>query len=147
MILGIVGSEAAKFTPETEAKVRMAIRGAIKAYGATKVVSGRCPKGGVDIYSIEEAKALGIETQEFPPTVFQWSGPSGYMARNKQIAESSDMVICFTLKSYDQMPNYNDMRFKSCYHCRTDKHVKSGGCWTAKYARQIGKAGITIVVK
>jgi len=31
------------------------------------------------------------------------------------------------------------MRFPFCYHCKSNLHVKSGGCWTAKYAERLGK--------
>ncbi len=34
-----------------------------------------------------------------------------------------------------------------CYHCKTDTHIKSGGCWTTKYARRHGVPGETIVVR
>jgi hypothetical protein len=145
VILGIVGSEGAKFTAETEKLARDAIRGAITTYGATKVVSGACPKGGIDIWAVEEAKALGVETQEFPPGKHQWSGPDGFMARNIQIAEASDMVICFTVKTLPKNFKPGGWEFY-CYHCDSTEHIKSGGCWTTKRARQLGKAGVTLVL-
>jgi hypothetical protein len=38
------------------------------------------------------------------------------------------------------------MTFEMCYHCMSDTHVKSGGCWTVKYAKKIGKEGEVLVI-
>lgn len=128
MILGVVGSEAAKFTPSTEEAARAAIRAAIKKHNPEKVVSGGCHLGGVDIYAEEEAKALGIPFEAYLPKTLAWEG--GYKQRNLRIAEA-DLVVCITLAELP--PSYTGMRFKGCYHCkdRNPNHVKSGGCWTA----------------
>ncbi len=142
MTLGIVGCEAAKFTPETEAFARNRIRKFLTEYNPTRVVSGACHLGGVDVWAIEEAKKRGFETQEFPPAIRNWA--NGYKLRNIQIAQHSDKVTCITVKTLPE--GYTGMRFSHCYHCHTDTHVKSGGCWTVKYAREIGKAGEVIVV-
>ena len=139
MTLGIVGHEAAKFTPDMQARARAAIAAAIQAHGATKVVSGACPMGGVDIWAIEEATLLGVATEEFAPTVHAWQSARGigFMQRNIQIAEASDVVLCVVVKELP--PTYTGMRFPLCYHCKTSDHVKSGGCWTALYAQRLGK--------
>ena len=142
MVLGIVGSEGKKFTPETEAAARARIRSLIAEHGVTKVVSGACHLGGIDVWAIEEAKKLGLETQEFPPKIRHWEG--GYKQRNIQIAEASDAVVCLTLKTLP--PKYSGMTFTMCYHCGTKEHVKSGGCWTTKYARKLGKKGWTEII-
>lgn len=136
MILGIVGHEAAKFTAETEAMARSIIVHEIRFMATvSKVVSGACHLGGIDVWAIEEAKKLGIATQEFPPTNRSWE--YGYKPRNILIAEASDKVISLVVKVLP--PSYVGMRFKLCYHCKTDSHVKSGGCWTAHYAARLGK--------
>lgn len=147
MILGIVGSEGKKFTLVTESMARKAIRGAIGTFQATKICSGTCPLGGIDVWAVEEAIALlgPGSTIEFPPKVHRWGGKDGYMARNKKIAQTSDVVICITLEKLPE--NYVGMRFDYCYHCGTDTHVKSGGCYTTKYARSIGKVGFTVTLK
>lgn len=151
MILGIVGHAADKFCPDTERLARSAIRGAIIHYQPTKVVSGCCPMGGIDLYAIEEAKKLGIPTLEFPPAVNRWEGTAeepGFHQRNMQIAEESDVVISFVLTEFP--PNFTGRKFTFCYHHRDQEtwkpHIKSGGCWTAKYARSIGKVGKTIIL-
>lgn len=143
MTIGIVGSEAAKFTADTEAKARKTIRELI-AY-MDKVISGGCHLGGIDIWAIEEAKAMNKETQEFVPVRRRWEG--GYKERNLKIAMHSDTVVCITV---EKLPDsYTGMRFEKCYHCPKDEmpHVKSGGCWTLKQARKLKKATILVVIK
>lgn len=154
-VLGIVGHAGDKFTAETEAYARKAIAGAIKFYKPRLVVSGACPMGGIDTWAIEEAKKLGVGTKEFPPAIHQWEGTKespGFHQRNMQIAEESDIVLSFVLT---QFPNgFKGRRFPFCYHHSDQEqwhkkhpHIKSGGCWTAKYARSIGKEGKTIILK
>ena len=58
--LGIVGHGQGKFTPETEEMARAAIRHLIAQYGATVIVSGHSPLGGVDIYAEQIAADLRI---------------------------------------------------------------------------------------
>ena len=130
MILGIVGHEAAKFTPENQALARKAIRDVILIYRPSLVVSGRCPLGGIDIWAIEEATKLGVETKEFVPEHHCWDGKYGFKARNLDIAKS-DHVVCVSVRDYPL--TYVGRRFPSCYHCkgRVEPHVKGGGCWTA----------------
>lgn len=141
--VGIVGAEAAKFTPETEDEARQQIRRLIR--GAKLVVSGECHLGGVDIWAREEAEAAGIEFLPFPPKKLTWEG--GYKQRNLQIARSSDLLACLTVK---ELPSdYHGMRFpQGCYHCGTgpEDHIKSGGCWTLKQAAKLGKRTELIVV-
>lgn len=148
MKIGIVGSEGAKFTPETEEKARERIRGIIKNRWTHPslglwVISGACHLGGIDIWAIEEAKKLGCHVLEFPPESLSWEG--GYKRRNLQIADASDEVYCITVKTLP--PGYKGMRFSHCYHCDTKDHVKSGGCWTVKQARKMGKPGFVLVIE
>jgi hypothetical protein len=51
MILGIVGAEGAKFTPDGEARARALIKRTIRERGATLVVSG--------CWTTKEARRLG----------------------------------------------------------------------------------------
>lgn len=140
MNIGIVGCESAKFTPETEAKAREIIRGLIK--GQTRVISGKCHLGGIDIWAVEEALALGIPSTEFAPAVLNWE--EGYKPRNLEIATHSQKVYCITLRTLPD--SYKGMRFDYCYHCKTEDHVKSGGCWTVKQAIRMKKYGEVIVI-
>ena len=135
MTIGIVGHEAAKFTPTTEAIARSIIRQILAQYPTADVVSGACHLGGIDVWAIEEAKADGRRTTEFPPKVRSWD--AGFKPRNIRIAETSDVVHCIVVR---QLPeSYRGMRFPLCYHCHSADHVKSGGCWTARYAMKLGK--------
>lgn len=142
MRIGIVGSEAAKFTAETEAAARKEIRRLIQ--DATLVVSGACHLGGVDIYAAEEAVKARIDLHEYPPATLKWE--DGYKQRNLQIVENSDKVVCITVRELPE--GYGGMRFDRCYHCGNSQppHVKSGGCWTMKQARLAGKETELIII-
>lgn len=142
MNLGIVGSEQAKFTSRTEGLARATIRILIERYQPTFVVSGKCHLGGIDVYAVEEAKHLKVPFVEFPPKTLEWS--AGYKPRNILIAQNSDHVVCITVRSLPA--GYTGMRFRSCYHCGSAAHIKSGGCWTVKYAIEHGKTGEVIVI-
>ncbi len=156
--LGIVGSEAAKFTPATERAARAAICGLFHKYKPVEVVSGACPLGGIDLWAIEEAKGfvnvcagavIPVATTEYAPQVHEWQPHVGigYKERNLQIVKRSDVVVCITVK---ELPKEylldGGMRFDSCYHCGTTDHVKSGGCWTMKEAKRAGKGTELVVI-
>lgn len=138
--VGIVGSEGAKFTSETEEYARELIRELIAPYD--RVVSGGCHLGGIDIWAIQEAFEAGKETSVHLPKILAWTG--GYKERNLEIAKDSDKVFCITVKEFPE--DYTGMRFPYCYHCKTDAHIKSGGCWTVKKAIEMGKEGEVLVL-
>lgn len=130
--VGIVGHEAAKFTPAGERAARALIRALLTAPGVTKVVSGGCHLGGIDIWAEEAGRELELEVAVYKPARRTWEG--GYKQRNLQIAEASDVVHCLVV---DRLPEtYAGMRFAECYHCHRSDHVKSGGCWTMHRARR-----------
>ncbi len=107
------------------------------------MISGRCPRGGIDIWSIEIADEFGLEYEQYPPATLDWTG---FERRNIQIAERSVKVHCLTVNKYP--PDYSGRRSELCYHCLTNSHVVSGGCWTVKYAREkLGKPGEIIVIE
>lgn len=134
MIIGIVGSEAAKFTEATENCAKALIVELLTRPGVTGYSSGHCHLGGIDIWTEEIGDALELTSLIYPPKSRYWEW---YKVRNIQIAKASTEVHCITLR---ELPSsYHGMKFKLCYHCGTDSHVKSGGCWTAKYAQRIGK--------
>lgn len=145
MIVGIVGSEAAKFTESGKRKALIAIREILRSNQATGVSSGHCHLGGIDIWAEDAADEAGIVKHIYPPKYLTWAY---YKARNIQIAEKSDIVYCLSVDVLP--PDYTGMRFNSCYHHCDDRdsqpHVKSGGCWTTKYARKLGKPGQLIVI-
>lgn len=149
MKIGIVGSEASKFTKLGEERARAAIHTLLSAPDVTAVVSGHCHIGGIDIYAEEAGRALGLECLIFPPAQLNWS--NGYKPRNLQIAHNSDKVVCITVDKLP--PGYNGMVFaKGCYHCAKanagfkEPHIKSGGCWTVLQGVKMGKLAQWIVV-
>lgn len=141
MKVGIVGHEAAKFTPENEVAAKKIIRELLSDLGDT-LVSGACHLGGIDVWAEEIADYLGNTTLIFPPKEHNWT--NGYKPRNIEIAKNSDIVHCLVVRSLP--PTYRGMRFATCYHCKSTDHVKSGGCWTMKYAQGLGKKGVLHVI-
>lgn len=135
MNIGIVGHGEDKFTPTTRKKAIECIEGLISH--CDTVVSGRSPVGGIDIWAEQVAENIGAPTLIFPPKCKAWD--TGYKPRNILIAQHSDIVHCIVVTRYP--PGYKGMVFQKCYHCFEDRqwHVKSGGCWTAKYALGLGK--------
>jgi len=148
MNIGIVGHEAAKFTPDTEKAAKTIIshivRDAIVASATSGnvhdpvIVSGGCHLGGVDIWAEEYADHHGLTKIIHKPKTLSWS--TGFMPRNIKIAEDSDIVHVIVVKSLPE--GFRGMRFDECYHCHTKTHVKSGGCWTAKKAQRLGKYAV-----
>jgi len=132
-MVGIVGHEAAKFTPETEAAAKKIIRDLLTPEDAV-LVSGGCHLGGIDIWAEEIADELGREKVIFRPEALRWGAPGGYRERNEAIARTSDVVYCIVVKKLPE--DFRGRRHTVCYHCGTTTHVKSGGCWTAKKAAQ-----------
>ncbi len=135
MKIGIVGSDEDKWDAESKQIAMKRIRARLSA--GNVVVSGACPKGGVDIWAVQIAKEMGLPYVEFPPKGFTWAH---YKARNIQIVEASDMVICLTPRC---LPSGKKLY---CYHCETDDHVRSGGCWTLKEAKRQGKQTQLIII-
>lgn len=145
MNLGIVGNEEAKFNEITEAAAKQLIRNLLEPEG-TVLVSGHCHLGGIDIWSEEIADELGREKIIFPPKVLKWE--EGFKPRNIQIAKTSAVVANITVTDYPE--SFTGKRYKTCYHCINSKrwtHVKSGGCWTAKYAMSLNKKAIWYVIR
>ena len=139
--LGIVGVEAAKLTRGGVLRAKVVIDALILASRADRVVSGRCHLGGIDELAIQRATVRRVPWREFPPEQEHWDY---YKKRNLQIVEASTLVVCITVTHYH--PGYTKDRYPMCYHCRTDTHVKSGGCWTVKHAVKQGKTDSHVVV-
>jgi len=146
MKIGIVGHEAKKFTPHTEAMAKELITQLLMKdwlpLRMTEMISGHCHLGGIDIWAEEIAQSMGMPMTIFPPKNQNWS--TGYKPRNIQIAETAHIIHNIVVARYPE--NYDGMRFVDaktglpyCYHCKTDTHVKSGGCWTARYAQDLNK--------
>ena len=149
MIVGIVGSEEAKFTTLGRDRANSIIVELLSAPGITEVVSGKCHLGGIDIWAAQIGELLGLKVTEFAPKTHSWEG--GYRPRNIQIAQHSDIVHCITVDSLPE--GFKGMRFPYCYHCAAgdqllgQDHVKSGGCWTMHKAVDLGKEGHLHIVR
>lgn len=139
------------------------------------LVSGHCPKGGVDIWAEEIADNLGIKKEIYPAEVNQWedeldSGMSegkffnslsvhkkkGYKSRNIQMAEACDILYCivphtvppkgFDITNIDSF-TMKDARSFHCIHCKNLGHPTNGGCWTLKKAKSLGKETHLVVIE
>lgn len=132
----IVGHAADKFTPVTEAEARRIIAKILQP--GDVLVSGGCHLSGIDIWAEEIARELGCYDPDyiFPPKNLRWS-PEGYRDRNLKIAQACEEAHVIVVKDYP--PSYDGRKFDLCYHCKTSDHVKSGGCWTAWRALDMGK--------
>jgi hypothetical protein len=151
MILGVVGNGKDKFTVAGEAVARKYIAALLTdkkiesdlAEEPFVVRSGHSIKGGVDIWTEDTAKWMGVVLDIKAPKEERWDGDYGYKARNLDIAESDELEI-IVADSYP--PDYKGQRFKECYHCDTSDHVKSGACWTGKQAQKMGRKVAWILV-
>ncbi len=138
MNLGIVGPEGNRFGVETTRLAVQAIHDLIVKHRATCIVSGHCPKGGVDLFAEEVAEELKMERLIYAAAVDSWDAPGGYRARNLKIARNSDLVAVVTLREAPPWLRGEGVRLEECYHCGIERprHVRSGGCWTAKRAKR-----------
>ena len=115
--VAIVGAEECKWPqakkPIAKRKIREILLSYLRKGYKVILVSGGCPRGGVDIWAEEIADELGLEKKIFKPKKPTWYW---FKKRNIQIAKYCDVL-------YDIEP----------------LGKKSGGTWTLNYAKQIGK--------
>ena len=170
--IAIVGPELSKWPKDKIEKVKQKIHGLLvytiiddgqydskgNYMGPPILVSGHCPKGGVDIWAENIADELVIEKQIFKPEVNQWNDKAlddlhggkfvayGYKTRNIKIAEACDVLYCIVPRICDAEP-YKDSMMSYCVHCKTCGHPTNGGCYTAKIAKKLGKEVHIIVIE
>lgn len=156
--VGIVGHGKNKFDERTTAIARGMIydiiMDALNNHPKVNVVSGHSPMGGVDIWAEDAVQYIKSKNPHLPdneltmdikaPRQQSWYGEYGYKARNLDIARTSDIVHVIVVSKYPD--NYRSRRFDNCYHCHTTNHIKSGACWTAKQAMQIGKQAVWHII-
>jgi hypothetical protein len=147
--VGFVGHGSDKFDARTELIAKELIYNLLddaeKTHGVISMVSGHSPVGGIDIWAEEIALGLGILLDLKIPKQQKWDSHYGYKQRNLDIARSCDTLHVILVKNYPE--NYNGQRFNLCYHCKTSDHVKSGGCWTGKQAKKLGKEVIWHIIE
>ena len=128
------------------------------------LVSGHCHKGGIDIWAEEIADALGIKKEIYPAEVNQWSDKrpiqntipvsvdlKGYRSRNIQIVRSCDILYDIEpAKSCRYCHGLGEGDYRlfigTCPRCEGDG-AYSGGTWTMKYARKLGKKNHKVVIQ
>lgn len=113
------------------------------------LVTGGCPKGGVDKWAEEVADKEAVKKLIFPPAVYQWEDRKvdgltfkGYKSRNIHMAKICDLI--YVIAPYEEG--------KVCYHHSEDpemgkNHPMNGGCWTAAYARNLYKEAHLILIR
>jgi len=174
-VIAIIGNGKDKFTSEQAVFAKMLIRELLTQPSEEKIAltSGHSIMGGVDIWAEEIAKEVGAydESFIFIPQTEQWNdmciAPTptqklpknhkcwdkcyanyhwldGYQSRNQKIAEAANIVYVIVSAQYPS--NYLDKKYSLCYHCKKTDHVKSGACWTAKYAEKLGKRAIWHII-
>jgi hypothetical protein len=149
MKIGIIGNGTDKFT---EAGRRRAVAEIHNIFNDSEglddgitLVSGHSPVGGIDIWAEDVARELGYTLDLKIPRQHTWDAAYGYKQRNLDIARDSDELHVILVDTYPK--EYRGAKFKICYHCYTDKHIKSGACWTAKQAQALGKNVFWHIIK
>ncbi len=146
----IVGHGKDKFTEKGKEEAKYLIASILfdKFYDYKEdivIVSGHSPVGGIDIWAEEIAKKGKFKLDLKIPKQHKWNAEYGYKQRNIDIAKCSNEVHVILVDKYP--PNYKGMRFNKCYHCGTNKHIKSGGCWTGHCAINLGKKVYWHIIK
>ena len=95
--LAVVGSAARCFTPRTAVLARQRISLAIWRLRPEVIISGGCPKGGVDVWARDIAGVYGYtitrgDFVEHLPAHQRWA-PDGYQARNALIAADCSHLL------------------------------------------------------
>lgn len=122
MILAIVGSTWLRGPGS-----RAIILGAIEFFRPTCIVSGAAD--GIDKLGVAIGRELGLEIQEFPPSVRQWedrNGQPGFKSRNLQIATACHALLRIYWDPDEQRQ-------------ATGKKPTFGSGWTALQAQKQGK--------
>lgn len=104
--IAIVGSEDKYWTPQTREEACKKIKEIlisdeyIDFYNNNPddvifptLISGGCPKGGVDIWAEIIADFIGLKKEIYYPENEQWE-PNGYKERNDKIAYTCDILFC-----------------------------------------------------
>ena len=120
MKVGIVGSSKAQLN---EKSIRFVEDIVLEYPIDTTFVSG----GASGIDEIVEMVCMVVDRKIIihKPKTNDWEG---YKERNLIIAKECDKVICVALRSKDK-DSY-------CYHCGSEDHIKTGGCYTARRCKE-----------
>jgi len=112
------------------------------------IISGACPKGGVDIWTEECSYENDIVTEICPPEINSWNDEKkkgilgypivkiGYRTRNLRMAKKGNLGYCIVPHDPTEY----------CKHCKKYGHPSNGGCWTILKMRDMRKEGLIIEV-
>jgi len=176
MKIAIVGAEESKWTKEQKKKAIKKINGIFHSWRyATEenspklksslllhitLVSGHCPKGGVDIWAELIADELKIRKKIYPAEVHQW-GDKVTMIPFSEL-EVAEHKMDKNLLEHKQGDYYYYRRFvqkgyrsrniqiaENCdiLYCINPKGVWSGGTWTMNYAKKLGRKVFLIEIE
>ena len=121
MKIGIVGSSEAEITTSINFIMKL-----MKEYPSdTEFVSGGAK--GIDTAVDIACQTLGRKLTIFLSDKHEWAS---YSKRNLKIARYCDEVISIAL------PFKEDGIQKYCYHCKSKRHQKTAGCWTARKCKE-----------
>ena len=106
MRIAIVGSEDKHWTPKTRELACKEIKNILTSDDYMDfhdnnpydpiyptLISGGCPKGGVDVWAEIIADFIGLEKCIYYPENNRWH-PDGYKDRNDRIAQECDVIYC-----------------------------------------------------
>ena len=166
MNIAIVGQEEHSWNHNQIPLVKSKIQSILSTSKDMTLISGHCPKGGVDIWAEEIASTHGIKKVIFKPEVNQWLDKEiiidaplslscknvvtqiGYKTRNIKIAEACDILYCIV--SASRHPDCVSNAFPAnlyCKHCQVWGHPTNGGCFTLKEAKKLNKETHLIIVE
>lgn len=130
MIIAIVGTS--HLTSIEEMKAEKEIRDIImnRHSGNDHIVTGDA--NGIDEIVRDITDKMNIDSTRFKSKDKRWKE---YKKRNTKIAKFADYVYSITTKTKDE----------KCYHCNLD-HQRTGGCWTLKHAKELGKDGEVVII-
>jgi len=158
MKIAIVGASEYRWSEKQKEKVLRKIETILYAHGypqepSLTMVSGHCPKGGVDIWAEEIADEFGIKKEIYTPEVNQWNSALRCCACGQ--IHTLDTWICLGEGSsmFDYVKGYRERNIeiaKACdvLYCIEPKGNPSrGGRYTMKYARELGKEVHLLVIE
>ena len=147
--VAIVGSEEKYWTPELREKAVRRIIEILKYHDIDEppiLVSGGCPKGGIDIWAEIVADTLGYRKKIFAPENWHWDTlcsaplPCEDMVPVHMIKHCRSEVGCdFTARGYRDR-NIKIVEYCDVLYCIDPAFRKwSGGRWTHREACRMGK--------
>lgn len=133
MKLAIVGTSVDLSENEDRA-IREKITLILKDYAPleTTIISGGAK--GVDSIAQEMALVLGFAVKPILPLGIGWKFNK---ARNIEIAEECDKLICITVPVHTE---------KCYHHAKLEDHQKTAGCYTLKKAKEMNKPCELIII-